>query len=126
MIDTIAMAVAARAVGFHAVADMIERDHLSPEGVARLFRMSARYDRNRAAAVVILAGVVARFSADRGAFDGGDAERALVAALIPRHEIAEADRQAVRITRAHWGEISNGWHSAPAFLTQPRLSGRRN
>jgi hypothetical protein len=75
---------------------------LSPDGVARLFRLSARHDRNHAAAVVILAGVVARFSADRDAFDGGEAERDLVSALIPRHEIAEADRQALRITRAHW------------------------
>jgi hypothetical protein len=106
LIDTIAMSVAARAVGFHAVADMIERDHLSPDGVARLFKLSARYDRHRAAAVVILAGVVARFSANREAFNGGEAERALVSALIPRHEIAEADRQAVRITRAHWQEIA--------------------
>jgi hypothetical protein len=60
------------------------------------------------AAVVILAGVVTRFSANREAFDGGEAERELVAALIPRHEIAEADRQAVRITRAHWQEINCG------------------
>jgi hypothetical protein len=106
MIDTIAMSVAARAVGYRAVADMIERDHLSPEGVGRLFRLSARYDRKRAAAIVVIAGVVAKFSADREAFNGGEAERALVAALIPRHEIAEADRQAVRIVRAHWGEIT--------------------
>jgi hypothetical protein len=50
MIDTIAMSVAARAVGYRVVADMIERQRLSPEGVARLFKLSARYDRNRAAA----------------------------------------------------------------------------
>jgi hypothetical protein len=48
MIDTIAMAVAARAIGYRAVADMIERDCLSPEGVARLFKLSAHHDRGRA------------------------------------------------------------------------------
>jgi hypothetical protein len=72
--------------------------------VARLFRLSARRDRGAVAAVVILAGVVARFSADRESFqDRG--ERELVSTLIPIWQIAEADRQAVTLVRRHWREI---------------------
>jgi hypothetical protein len=118
MIDTIAMSVAARAVGFHAVAEIIERDNLSPEGVARLFRLSARFDRKRAAAIVILAGTVARYSADPSHWqDRGERELAL--SLIERFRFAEIDRLAVQLVRRHWGEIS-----APVTSETPRLTSR--
>jgi hypothetical protein len=107
MIDHAAMAVAARACGYRAIGDAIAAKSLSPESVLRLFRLSAARDRDRAAAVVILAGTVARFSADRQRFkDRGERELAL--SLIAPWQFAEVDRQAVRIVRAHWREIANG------------------
>jgi hypothetical protein len=82
MIDTVAMAVAAKACGCRAVAAEIEAKQLGPGGLVKLLRLSARRDRGVVAAVVILAGVVARFSADREGFDGGEAERELALSLI--------------------------------------------
>jgi hypothetical protein len=62
-IDTMA-ACAARACGCRAVAAEIEAKQLGPEGVARLFRLSARPDRGHIAAVVVLSGSIARQAAD--------------------------------------------------------------
>jgi hypothetical protein len=53
--------------------------------------LCASRDRNRAAAIAVLCGVVARYSASREAFNGGELERQLVATLIPREQLAEAD-----------------------------------
>jgi hypothetical protein len=64
MIDHAAMACAARACGYRAVAAEIEAKHLGPEAVARLFKVSARRDRGHVAAVVILAGSIARSASD--------------------------------------------------------------
>jgi hypothetical protein len=123
MIDHAAMAVAARACGCRAVADEIEAKHLTAEGVARLFRLSARRDRGHIAAIVILAGVAARFSLDRQGFqDHG--ERELVLALIAPWQFAEADRQALRLVRAHWGEIAKEqFHGAEFEKAEPATIG---
>jgi hypothetical protein len=104
MIDHAAMAVAARACGRRAVAAEIEAKQLGPEGVARLFRLSARRDRGHIAAV-ILSGSIARSASDpRNWRDQGERELAL--SLIPLWRFAECDRQAVCIVRRHWGEIA--------------------
>jgi hypothetical protein len=99
------MACAARAYGCRAVAAEIEAKVLSPEAVARLFRISARKDRGHVAAIVILAGSIARSAADPAHWrDKGERELAL--SMVERLQFAEIDRQAVRIVRAHWGEIA--------------------
>jgi hypothetical protein len=106
MIGVVAMAVAARASGCEAVASAIETNQLGPEGVARLFRMSARRDRGQVAAVVILAGSIARHAIERDCWrDKGERELAL--SMIERWRFAECDRIAVAIVRRHWGEIAN-------------------
>jgi hypothetical protein len=114
MIASRAAACAARCCGFRAVADEIMANQLGPEAIARLFRLSARRDRGHIAAVVVLCGSIARNAADPDHWhDYGERELAL--SLIERSWFAEADRQAVRIVRAHWGEIaknsrpSDGW-----------------
>jgi hypothetical protein len=119
LIDTVAMAVAARACGCKAVAAEIEAKRLGPEAIVRLFRISARRDRGHIAAVVILAGTIAGSASDPHNWrDHGERELALT--LIPIWQVAEADRQAVRIVRAHWGEIS-----APLPSETPRQTSRR-
>jgi hypothetical protein len=105
MIDHAAMACAARACGFRAVAVEIESKQLTPEATVRLFRLCASRDRNRAAAITVLCAVIARYSANREAFNGGELERQLVATLIPREQLAEVDRLAVQICRRHSREI---------------------
>jgi hypothetical protein len=107
MIDHAAMAVAAKACGYAAIGDAIMAKSLGPEATVRLFRLCAARDRNRAAAIVLIAGVVARYSTNREAFDGGELERQLVATLIPRAQLAEVDRLAVQICRRHWREIAS-------------------
>jgi hypothetical protein len=105
MIDHAAMACAARACGCHAVAAEIEAKGLDAEGVVRLLKLSARRDRGQIAAVVLLAGAIARHAVDRDRWqDRG--ERALVLSLIPRERFAEADRRATQLVRSHWGEIT--------------------
>ena len=78
MIDQTAMAFACRALRFFGVAEMIERDQLSPAQVASLFAVAASDRATKDGAVVVLAAATARFNAslNREGFDG-DHERGL-------------------------------------------------
>jgi hypothetical protein len=118
MIDTVAMVTAAKACGCQAVAAQIEAKALSPEGVARLFRLSARSD--RVAAIVILAGSIARSAADPGQWrDKG--KRELAISLIERFQFAECDRLALRLVRRHWAEITKAPAPEPAPTRESSL-----
>jgi hypothetical protein len=65
MLDQTAMAVAAKALGFPSVAALIIQDQLGPEAIARLFAVAASEKATKDGAVVVLAGVTARFKPAR-------------------------------------------------------------
>ena len=86
--------------------DVAASAQLSPGAIARLFAMSASRDAGHAAAVIILAAATARFNSCREGFDGTLERDLAVQQLGAESLLAAADREAVKLVRDHWGEIS--------------------
>jgi hypothetical protein len=88
------------------LARLILEQQLSPGAIARLFAMSASADAGHVAAVVILAAATARYNSCRQGFDGTLECDLAMQALGGDALLADADREAVKLVREHWGEIS--------------------
>jgi hypothetical protein len=102
----VASAIAADSLGYHSVAQLIIEQQLTAPAIARLFAMSASSDAGHVAAVVILAAATARFNVCRDRWDGS-LERDLAMQLLGGENLlAAADREAVKLVRAHWQEIT--------------------
>src|SRR6478736_6963231 len=102
----VASAIAARSLGYAGVADAILESELTPPAIARLFTLSASPDAGRVAAVVILAAATARFNSCREGFNGSVERDLAVQQLGAESLLAAADREAVKLVRDHWREIT--------------------
>lgn len=79
----------ARALGYRRVADVIERDGLDAEGVISLLSLSACKMRVRDAALILLAGSVARHRLQPEGWSS-EPERGLVLDVFRQHGISDA------------------------------------
>lgn len=80
---------AARALGYRRVADLIESDGLDAEGVVSLLSLSTCKMRWRDAALILLAGSVARHRSQPEGWSG-EPERGLVLDVLRQHGISDA------------------------------------
>ena len=102
----IASAIAARACGYPSIADLILADQLGPQAIARLFTNGISRDHGTVCAIVLLAVSTARFNAHREGWNG-DLERDLaIEALGGEVGFVAANREAVKLVRLHWPEIT--------------------
>jgi hypothetical protein len=95
-------AIAARALGYRGLADIIVEEHLGPERIALLFLLSASKTRGRDLAVIITAGAIARYSAQPYGWSG-EVEEAIAREALGRDA-------AIREKLSHYGS------SVPARL----------
>jgi len=96
-------AVAARVLKYPRVASLIVEDDLSAERVVRLFRLSASKKAKRDAAIIIFAGSVAWYRANREAWSA-EPVASLVRGLIG-DEFNHASNAASHLVRDNWPEI---------------------
>ena len=73
---------------------------------ARLFKSSAAHDKGRMCAIVLLAGSTARYNANREGWDGSLELQLAMQALGGEADFVAANREAVKLVRAHWPEIT--------------------
>ena len=102
----LASAIAARSLGYPSLADTILADELTPTQIARLFKSSAAHDKGRMCAIVLLTGSTARYNANREGWDGSLELQLAMQALGGEADFVAANREAVKLVRAHWPEIT--------------------
>jgi hypothetical protein len=76
-------AVAARALGYHGLADIIVEERLGPERIALLFDLSASKTRGGDLALIITGGALTRYSAQPYGWSG-EAEEAIARKALSR------------------------------------------
>jgi hypothetical protein len=107
---TAASAAACRVLNYRGFADLIEAEQLTPQRIARLFRLSASRAAGRDCALVVLAGALGRYGACPTGWSGeqerGLALEALAAELDPQAVLVKLSKAAVRIVAEHWPEIA--------------------
>ena len=96
--------VAAKWLRYEHVSRLILDDMLGPERVVRLFSRSASKTWKRDAALVVLAGSVARYRAHRDSWTPEPA--ASLARGLVEDDFALVNNTATRLAREHWSEIT--------------------
>jgi hypothetical protein len=105
-----ASAAAARALGYHGVANLIADEHLTPERIARMSRVSVSKGAARDFVIIILAHGLGRYRACPHGWTG-DVERALALDALaaepdPAATLSTLAELASRIVSKHWPEIA--------------------
>ena len=101
-------AVAARALGYRGLADLIARDHLGPEQVARLFSLSVSKTRARDLAVILSAGSIARYKVTPHGWSGELETRLAQEAIARQGEPLDFNKlswRAAALVKERWREI---------------------
>jgi hypothetical protein len=107
MIDVLASAFAARDLRFPKTASLILEQKLCPHAIFSLYSVAASDNATKAGAVVLLAGITARFNVGEDIFDR-DRIRDMAMQLLQGGSFDKANRAAIRIVQAHWNEIQKG------------------
>jgi hypothetical protein len=115
-------AIAARALGYHGLGNIIVEQRLGPERIALLFALSASKTRGRDLAVIITTGAIARFNAQPCGWSG-EVEEAIArealsrdaamreklshygSSVPPRLGFAELTKSATVMVKECWPEI---------------------
>jgi hypothetical protein len=102
-------ATAAKALGYAGLASIILSDHLGPEAIARLFRLSVSKHAAQDLVVILSAGSIARYKAHPNGWDG-EVERKLAQEAIARQgnglDFEKLSWRASALVKARWGEIA--------------------
>lgn len=98
-------AVAAKALGYDRVGDLIVAQGMGPHAVVRLFRSSASKTWKRDAALIVLSGSVARYKA--APVSWGPEPTATLARDLIGDDLGAISDTATRLVREHWPAIQD-------------------